>query len=266
MFTAAANEAVLPRFISHPSFTSPQAKRLYGPATDPPEAADGGMSAQHLPDEITRDLAQRMHFAAFQIQEAAGGAAAERWRQRYFVLRDRVILGNRKLVYRAVRRRIYESNQADDLIGECFLVMIRAVAAYNPWLGIRFSTYAFTCLMRALSRLGGRLAADRLMQALSLEALPDYHLADELDDEEAEGNRRWGPLAAYLQEANPLLSTREKVVLERRYQLTGQGEAATLERVGRDLGISKERVRQLQASALDKLRQALNVPAAQATG
>jgi DNA-directed RNA polymerase sigma subunit (sigma70/sigma32) len=36
-----------------------------------------------------------------------------------------------------------------------------------------------------------------------------------------------------------------------------QKKSGTLEQVGRELGLSKERVRQVQASALDKLRKAL---------
>ena len=58
------------------------------------------------------------------------------------------------------------------MASECQIVLIKAVAAFNPWLGIRFSTYAFTCLMRSLSRLSQRHAADRLSQSMPLESLP----------------------------------------------------------------------------------------------
>ena len=64
------------------------------------------------------------------------------------------------------------SRLADDMASECQIVLIKAVAAFNPWLGIRFSTYAFTCLTRALSRLSQRLAADQLSRSLPLESLP----------------------------------------------------------------------------------------------
>ena len=61
----------------------------------------------------------------------------------------------------------------------------------------------------------------------------------------------------YLQENHQLLSSREKRVLMRRFSLDDQAKAGTLEQVGRELGLSKERVRQVQASALSKLRKAL---------
>lgn len=61
----------------------------------------------------------------------------------------------------------------------------------------------------------------------------------------------------FLGEHHDLLSTREKMVLLRRFCLDEQSRAGTLEQVGKELGLSKERVRQVQASALDKLRKAL---------
>ncbi len=47
------------------------------------------------------------------------------------------------------------------------------------------------------------------------------------------------------------LSDRERIVIEKRYGLTG--EAMTLQAIGQELGITRERVRQLQDSALKKL-------------
>jgi DNA-directed RNA polymerase sigma subunit (sigma70/sigma32) len=52
------------------------------------------------------------------------------------------------------------------------------------------------------------------------------------------------------------LTYREKVIIARRF-CNQEQEQQTLEKVGLELGLSKERVRQVQASALDKLRHAL---------
>ena len=49
------------------------------------------------------------------------------------------------------------------------------------------------------------------------------------------------------------LSPREKEVINRRFGLAGQ-IPATLEAIGKDMGVSKERVRQYQTAALRKLR------------
>jgi RNA polymerase sigma factor (sigma-70 family) len=205
----------------------------------------------YMPDEITRDLARRMHYAAYQWQEVAPVDQARRWQRHYYALRDRIILGNRKLVFRAIRLKSYIGLPTDDLIAECDLVLIRAVAAFNPWPGIRFSTYVFTCLMRALARLQRRLAANRTMTSLSSTMAADHA---------STGTRvssLWEPLVPYFHDDATLLTEREKLILVRRYQLTGEVKKPTLEAVAQELGLSKERVRQLQTAAVLKLRQAL---------
>jgi RNA polymerase primary sigma factor len=69
------------------------------------------------------------------------------------------------------------------------------------------------------------------------------------DAETAEGLRRT-ELAEALNRLNP----RMRHVLELRFGLNGDGEAKTLEEVGEGLGITRERVRQLESRALRELR------------
>lgn len=240
-----------PYHVVHESFELPEADALYGPHTSPAAPAGAG----HLPDDVTRDYARRMHYAAHRMTRAADPRTRARWERHYLAFRDQIVLGNRKLVYRAVRRWQPTPALADDLVGDCQIVLIQAVAAYNPWLGIRFSTYAFTCLMRALSRLSQRHANDRLAKSVPLESLPDGEPRDG-EAEEAPTNRL-ARLDEFLGEHHDLLSQREKMVLLRRFCLDETTRSGTLEQVGKELGLSKERVRQVQASALDKLRKAL---------
>ena len=54
------------------------------------------------------------------------------------------------------------------------------------------------------------------------------------------------------------LSDRQRQVIERRYGLNGT-DVATLEQLAGELGVTRERVRQIQAEALDKLRARLRV-------
>ena len=109
--------------------------------------------------------------------------------------------------------------------------------------------------MRALSRLSQRHASDRLAKSVPLESLPDGEPRDQ-GSEELPG-LRLHRIDEYLREDNDLLSMREKMVLMRRFSLDDQAKSGTLAQVGRELGLSKERVRQVQASALDKLRKVL---------
>jgi RNA polymerase sigma-32 factor len=75
--------------------------------------------------------------------------------------------------------------------------------------------------------------------------LPDETVTDQIDTE-----RRM----AWLNSALTVLSERElRIVRERRLS----DDAATLEALGESLGISKERVRQIENRALEKLKAAL---------
>lgn len=75
-------------------------------------------------------------------------------------------------------------------------------------------------------------------------------LADEIVSSRIDGERR----LQWLREAMSTLSERELHILRAR-QL--QDEAKTLETLGGELGISKERVRQIESRALEKLRRTL---------
>jgi RNA polymerase sigma-32 factor len=73
---------------------------------------------------------------------------------------------------------------------------------------------------------------------------------DELVEERIDGDRR----VNWLRSALGVLTEREvRIIRERRLQ----DEAATLESLGENLGISKERVRQIENRALEKLKRAL---------
>ncbi len=243
------------RFVYHESFAEANAAETYGATTT--AAAIEQFNATHMEDEDTREHARRMHYAAWRVSQAPNKAAARRWRQRYFTLRDQIVLGNRKLVFRAVRKWTALAHRSDDMIGECYIVLIRAVAVYNPWMGVRFSTYAYTCLVRALSRLSQRFASDWLARSVPLETL----VSEEPDDPDRDEppSERLQRLDEYLHDDHPLLSPREKTILLRRFCPADPSGSQTLEKVGQDLGLSKERVRQVQATALNKLREALVV-------
>lgn len=137
----------LPGYLLHPSFKEKRARQEFDP--EPLIESPINYDDRYMPDDVTRDHAKRMHYAAHRMHTARGRTELAHWTGVYHTLRDQIVLGNRKLIYRAVRRRMAAQSRAEDLIGHCHIVLIQAVAAYNPWLGIRFSTYAYTCLIRA---------------------------------------------------------------------------------------------------------------------
>jgi len=249
----------LPGYSHHPSFSTSIARRDYDPAAL--LSARANFDESYMPDDVTRDHARRMHYAAYRMRTARTSADVERWRGYYIELRDRIVLGNRKLIYRAVRRLMAYQSRADDLVGDCHIVMIHAVVAYNPWMGIRFSTYAYTCLIRALGRISQKHSKDWLARTVPLELLPDPDCA-RLRDTVEPTSKLQIPIEEFFRDEHPLLTDREKAILTHRFNLHHATAQPTLENVGATLGLSKERVRQLQATALDKLRKAMVEPEA----
>lgn len=241
-----------PKFVDHPSLHDRAARFRFAAAKN---EENSEFERGYMPDEVTRERARCMHYAAYRANRAKTPEQARQWNERYYRLRDGIVLGNRKLIFKAVRRCPASVQFADDLIGECHLVLINAVAVYNPWLGVRFSTYAYTCLVRALCRQSQRLASDRLSRALALNVATDAALDT---THEAADSSIFPEIDALLRDEHPLLSPREKSIIRRRYLLPKVQPVPTLEKVGREMGLSKERVRQVQSLALGKLRSVLS--------
>ena len=92
--------------------------------------------------------------------------------------------------------------------------------------------------------------AERDSERSLLETIPDEHNRDPatvLQDEDVQRH-----LEAWLAQLND----KQRAVVERRFGLHGR-EIATLEEVGSEIGVTRERVRQIQIEALRRLRQIL---------
>ena len=238
-------------YVYHPSFEKAKAAKELSTVCE----EDYPKAKGHDSDELTRAFARAMHYCAWRWSKARRHKDQALWRDRYYAHRDRVVVGNHKLIYRAVNRWMPKSQWADDLLGTCQIVFIQTVAAYNPWIGVRFSTYAFTCLMRALSRQSRRQAADKLATSMSLDVFPEGEPTEIVPEESPDVKLK--RIYKFLRDNHSLLSSREKKVLMRRFSLDGRSKAGTLSQVGEEMGLSKERVRQLQLTAIGKIREAV---------
>ena len=84
----------------------------------------------------------------------------------------------------------------------------------------------------------------------------DSHLVDFIQDDQVEVPVDAATAALLREQLSEVLNTlndREKRVLSLRFGL-GDGRARTLEEVGKEFNVTRERIRQIEAKALRKLR------------
>ena len=85
----------------------------------------------------------------------------------------------------------------------------------------------------------------------------DAAVGDFIEDQgtvSPEGNMENEDLKRMLAQCLSKLTDRERMIIERRYGLTPNGETSTLEELGQELNLTRERIRQIESRALHKIR------------
>jgi RNA polymerase sigma factor (sigma-70 family) len=178
-------------------------------------------------------------------------------------IKNRIIQANLRLVVSIARRHLRTRPAANlfELVSDGNLVLMRAVEKFDYARGFRFSTYASWAIVRGFARsIPEELShADRYRTGHDelLAGTRDHRIEPQADNP-AEQPAVREALAAGL----AALDERERRIIHARFGLGGQPAARSLEEVAGQLGLSKERVRQIERAALGKLRAALAGPPA----
>jgi RNA polymerase primary sigma factor len=166
--------------------------------------------------------------------------------------RDRMIKSNMRLVISIVKKFVNKQNGFDDLLSDGIIALLRAVDKFDVGLGFRFSTYATQVVRRNTYRRVMEKQTERQRVTLSIHDpsidVSDEHRSPSMSEE------RWQSLRGRLSLMLDRLDRREKLIVRARFSLGGHRRVQTLQRLADKLGVSKERVRQLEKRALEKLR------------
>jgi RNA polymerase primary sigma factor len=178
---------------------------------------------------------------------------AQAWLRRWQMIREYIVEQNLGLAYAMIGRFSSNNMDEDDLLSEAMLALTRAVDRFNPWKGYRFSTYACNVIVRALMRRGKRERNHKRRFPVQFDV--SYEQPEELPD--ANKELYVERLERALDKNIGQLSDLETRILENRFP-SDRRERRTFQEIGDAVGLSKERVRQIQNIAIRKLRQVLS--------
>jgi RNA polymerase primary sigma factor len=265
------------KYIDHPSFDDPTARdAILGPLTD---SADDQASRRLQPSEwlttlpaarsgppfLSREqeahLFRKMNYLkcrATQLREQLDPDwpnpgdldEIERLQCEALAVKNRIVESYLRLVVSIAKTRVRAGYDLSECVSDGNLALIEAVDGFDFARGNRFSTYVTWAIRNVLVenerrfiRRGGHHFA---LNEESVAALGSD--VDEYEREEAR-NQRQSVVKRWLGR----LDERERRIIVSRFGIGGAPKQ-TLVQIGRDLGISKERVRQIEARANAKLR------------
>lgn len=167
-------------------------------------------------------------------------------------IRNRIARSNLRLVVSIARTFADRDNPFDDLVSDGNLALLHAIAKFDYGRGFRFSTYATHAIRRAFYR-----QVRQKQRRSSRVTIGSPDLLNEAQDRPSlrpAADQEYRQFQRLLEEMPERLDERERAILTARFGLDGDEKGLTLHRVAKKLGICKERVRQLQNRAIDKLR------------
>jgi len=176
------------------------------------------------------------------------------WHRRFEHFREYLVRTNLALVLAMAKRTRLGDVDFAEVVSEGNMALIRAVDKFNVDRGFKFSTYACRAILKAFSRTS--LKASKHRTRFPVEFEPDMEKSDWSDRKrDAVEEDCIDELKAIVSRNLADLSDVEETVIRRRFNWEQKDESPlTLEEVGQIIGVTKERVRQIQNKALAKIR------------
>ena len=244
---------------------APASTSWYHPMVDDELIGQSAPSSSLLTTEQEKQLFLRYNYARSRAQAAVKKFTthpgkqvvreAALWYGRVRDTRDIITRANLALVLAMAKRTRMSDVDFGELVSEGNMALLRAVEKFDIARGFKFSTYACRAILKAFSRIA--MKNSRYRQAFPTEFDPTMEKSNYQETRRADIEQdAVDELQRIIGENRAQLSDVEKTVIQARFAINqGQDASAlTLEEVGRVIGVTKERVRQIQNKALEKLR------------
>jgi RNA polymerase sigma factor (sigma-70 family) len=167
-------------------------------------------------------------------------------------LKNQIVRANLRLVVSIAKRHVGQGENFFELVSDGNMSLIRAAEKFDFARGNKFSTYASWAIMKNFARTipGEHRHRDRFRTSHSeMFNSTEEHRSDQYEQESAQTQRE-----TQIGKILERLDEREQKIIISRFGLDHGQEPQTLKEVGAEMGVTKERIRQIEARALDKLR------------
>jgi RNA polymerase sigma factor (sigma-70 family) len=178
-----------------------------------------------------------------------------RWHRIADRIRVQIAETNLALVLAMAKRTRMSEVDFADLVSEGNMALLRAVDKFDAGRGYKFSTYACRAILKAFSRQGMKLSKYR--QRFPTDFDPKLEKSNFLETKRSTFEKDAAEAVKQIVLENRAeLTDVERTVIEHRFGLESgeQEKPMTLEQVGQIIGVTKERVRQIQNKAMEKIR------------
>ena len=169
-------------------------------------------------------------------------------------VKNLIVQANLRLVVSIAKRHVMASEDFFQLVSDGNMSLIRAVEKFDYSRGNKFSTYASWAIMKNFARtIPGEFRQKDRFRPTSEELFlsKEDQRTDQHSLESAQQLRE-----RQISQILDNLDDREQKIIISRFGLDYSQEPQTLKEVGEQLGVTKERIRQIEARALVKLRHA----------
>jgi len=176
------------------------------------------------------------------------------WHRKAEHFREYLVRTNLALVLAMAKRTRLGDVDFAEIVSEGNMALMRAVDKFNVDRGFKFSTYACRAILKAFSRTAMKHSKHRTRFPVEFE--PDMEKSDWADKRRDVVEQDLTDELKQIVDRNLAdLSETEQTVIKRRFNWQqAEDTPLTLEEVGRIIGVTKERVRQIQNKAMGKIK------------
>lgn len=166
--------------------------------------------------------------------------------------KNQIIRANLRLVVSIAKRHVGPMENFFELVSDGNMSLMRAVEKFDFARGNKFSTYASWAIMKNFARTipDEHRYRDRFRTShAEMFSTAEDDRGDAIEQESNQVQRE-----AQVKKILECLDERERIIIMRRFGLRRGEEPLTLKQVGAEMGVTKERIRQIEARALSKAR------------